>query len=125
MSINIVELDHVQVTVPWEKEDACKHFYGQILGLVEIQKPENLRVNGGAWYRIGMTEMHLSPEDAAGSNLESKRHICYVVHDLAAAEFELRQFGVEIIPDKQPILHWKRFYVRDPSGNRVEIAQRL
>ena len=55
----------------------------------------------------------------------SKRHICYTVVDLGEAEERFRQAGVEIIPDDLPIPGWRRFYVRDPGGNRLEIAQAL
>ena len=78
---------------------------------------------GGAWYRLGRIEIHLSVEDEAVSNPESKRHICYLVGDLGSAEAELKRAGVEILPDERPIKGWKRFYVRDPGGNRIEIAE--
>ena len=44
--------------------------------------------------------------------------------DLDAAEAAFRAAGVEIIADPEPVPQWKRFYVRDPGGNRVEVAQR-
>jgi hypothetical protein len=36
----------------------------------------------------------------------------------------MREADVEIIPDNQPIEGWRRFYVRDSGGNRIEIAER-
>jgi len=36
----------------------------------------------------------------------------------------MRAAAIEIIPDNQPIQGWRRFYVRDPGGNRIEIAER-
>jgi catechol 2,3-dioxygenase-like lactoylglutathione lyase family enzyme len=32
--------------------------------------------------------------------------------------------GIEIIPDERPIAGQPRFYVRDPGGNLIEIAQK-
>jgi catechol 2,3-dioxygenase-like lactoylglutathione lyase family enzyme len=64
-------------------------------------------------------------EDAAAGNNSSRRHICYLVADLAEARIRLSNAGVEIIPDNRPIPGWKRFYVRDPGANKIEIAQRL
>ena len=125
MALKLVEINHVQITVPSSVEEATKHFYGLILGLEEIPKPENLRKRGGAWYRHGSLEVHVSVEDGVTDNRASRRHICYVVNDLDAAERELSETDVEIIPDKQPTEGWKRFYVRDPGGNRIEIAQRV
>jgi catechol 2,3-dioxygenase-like lactoylglutathione lyase family enzyme len=124
MALEIVEINHVQITVPSSVEEATKHFYGLILGLEEIPKPENLRKRGGAWYRHGSLEVHVSVEDGVTDNRASRRHICYEVNDLDVAERELGEADVEIIPDKQPTKGWRRFYIRDPGGNRIEIAQR-
>ena len=115
------QLHHVNVTVPPELEAAAKHFYGVVMGMTEVPKPESSRGRGGAWYQLGTLQLHLSIEDAAASL--SKRHVCYTVPDLAEAEQEFRSAGVEILPDDQPTPGWSRFYVRDPGGNRLEIAE--
>ena len=115
-------VDHVNVTVPKSLEEAAKHFYGGVMGLQEVPKPESSRGRGGAWYQLGPVQLHLSIENVDGMPL-SKRHLCYIVADLAAAEERFRSAGVEIIPDDQPMSGWSRFYVRDPGGNRLEIAQ--
>ena len=125
MAIGIVEINHIQITVPRAAEDDSKRFYRDLLGLEEISKPGYLKARGGAWFRQGSVEVHLSVEDAAAQNSESRRHICYLVADLAESEMRLRNAGVEIIPDDRPIAGWKRFYVRDPGANKIEIAQRL
>ena len=115
-------IDHVNVTVPRSLEAAAKHFYGVVMGMREVPKPESSRGRGGAWYQLGPVQLHLSIEEGAGEHL-SKRHVCYTVQDLSEAEQRFRQAGVEILPDDQPIPGWRRFYVRDPGGNRLEIAQ--
>jgi len=113
------------MTVPTAVEEASKAFYGSVLGLEEIPKPDALRSRGGAWFRSGRIEFHLSVEDNASDNRSSRRHVCFIVADLKEAERTLLRAGVEIIPDKRPITGWRRFYVRDPGGNRVEIAERV
>jgi catechol 2,3-dioxygenase-like lactoylglutathione lyase family enzyme len=123
MTLEIVEMDHVNITLPRAMEEAAKHFYGVLLGLEEIPKPEETRGRGGAWYRLGGVQLHLSLEDSASDNQSSNRHVCYLVPDLARAEEHLREAGVEIIQDDRPVRRWSRFYVRDPGGNRIEIAQ--
>lgn len=123
MTIEITELNHVNVTVPKAIEEAAKHFYGVILGLKEVSKPEESRWRGGAWYQLGNVQLHLSREDGA-LNETSKRHVCYLVRDLTKAEAHFRATGVEVIPDDLPLSGWSRFYVRDPGGNRLEIAER-
>lgn len=116
-------LHHVNVTVPKSLEDAAKHFYGVVMGLQEVPKPGESRARGGAWYQLGPMQLHLSIEEPKGENCISKRHVCYTVSDLADAERRFRSAGVEIVPDDMPMPGWSRFYVRDPGGNRLEIAQ--
>ena len=116
-------IHHVNVTVPKSLEDAAKHFYGVVMGLEEVPKPESSRARGGAWYQLGPLQLHLSIETALGDDCMSKRHVCYTVSNLAEAEERFRKAGVEILPDDQPPPGWSRFYVRDPGGNRLEIAQ--
>jgi catechol 2,3-dioxygenase-like lactoylglutathione lyase family enzyme len=118
----VVALSHVNVTVPADVETAAKHFYGTVLGLREIPKPVGTRQNVGAWYEIGSVQLHLSVEEKV-TNAASDRHVCYVVADIAVAERRLRDSGTEIISDPRPIAGVKRFYVRDPGGNLIEITE--
>jgi catechol 2,3-dioxygenase-like lactoylglutathione lyase family enzyme len=118
-------LHHVNVTVPRSLEQAAKHFYGVVMGLQEVPKPESSRGRGGAWYQLDRLQLHLSLEDGLDENCISKRHVCYTVADLAEAEEQFRNAGVEILPDDLPTPGWSRFYVRDPGGNRLEIAQAI
>ena len=116
----VIALHHVNVTVPAELEAAAKDFYGTVLGLERIPKPLTSRQNG-AWYQIGNTQLHLSVEDE--ERPLSSRHVCFTVSDLSDAETKFRGAGVEIIPDPRPNPSSPRFYVRDPGGNQLEIAQ--
>jgi len=121
MTIGIIQLDHVNVVVPKPLEDEAKRFYGSVLGLKEISKPVELQGRGGAWYELGSVQLHLSAKvDADGPR---KGHVCYTVADVASAEDQLRTAGVEIIPDDQPVAGKPRFYIRDPGGNLIELAQ--
>jgi catechol 2,3-dioxygenase-like lactoylglutathione lyase family enzyme len=123
MAIGIIEIDHVNVIVPKTLEDAAKHFYGSVLGLKQIPKPAELQTRGGAWYELGSVQLHLSAKAEAVSS-QAKGHVCFRVSDVAFAEERLREEGVEIIPDDQPVAGKPRFYVRDPGGNLIEIAQK-
>lgn len=124
MPLDIIEINHVNVTVPRALEEAAKHFYAHVLGLREIAKPESSRGRGGAWFQHGALQLHLSIEDDAAAHHASKRHVCYLVRDLTDAERQLREAGVEIFADHHPVPGWRRFFARDPGGNRIEIAQR-
>lgn len=115
-------IDHIQVTYPSEVEDIMLFFYSKVLALTEIKKPETLKHDGGAWYILGNIQIHLSTEKNP-DNAASRRHICYLVNDLQGFKQHLQQYGVEIIPDRLPIPGINRFFLRDPAGNRIEIAE--
>ena len=117
----VTALHHVNVTAPAKLEAAAKHFYGVVIGLKQIPKPAASR-QSGAWYEIGETQLHLSVDDEARRQLSSG-HICFAVSDLSEAEQKFREAGAEIIPDPRPNPNSPRFYVRDPGGNLLEIAQ--
>ena len=118
----VTALHHVNVTVPPELEASTKDFYGAVLGLKQVPKPAASR-QSGAWYQIGATQLHLSVEvDAARG--QNSGHICFTVDDLDEAEKRFRAAGVEIIRDPRPSGP-PRFYVRDPGGNQLEIAQQV
>lgn len=117
----VTALHHVNVTVPADLETAAKTFYGVVLGLEQIPKPATSR-QSGAWYEIGQNQLHLSVEREANGGLRSG-HICFAISDLTEAEQKFRDAGVEIIADPRPNPNSPRFYVRDPGGNLLEIAQ--
>lgn len=116
----VTALHHVNVTVPAEREAAAKNFYGAVFGLKQVPKPAAAR-QSGAWYQIGENQLHLSVDDEPPSI--SSRHVCFTVDDLAETEKRFRDSNVEIIPDPRPIPGTRRFYVRDPGGNQLEIVQ--
>jgi len=122
----VVALDHVQITAPPSRAAATVAFYRDTLGMSEIAKPAPLARNGGAWFRIGANELHVSVEEIPEAhNTASRRHICYTVTDLAAARDALEARGIAIVDDRQPIPGLKRFYIHDPADNRIEIGERL
>ncbi|MEH1940035.1 MAG: VOC family protein [Nostoc sp.] len=113
---------HIQVTYPLEVEDAMLSFYSKVLGLTEIPRPEAIENDSGAWYSLGNIELHVSRENNA-NNQASRRHFCFQVANLNAFEEHLKGHGVEIIPDRRPLPGCVRFFLRDPGGNRIEIAE--
>jgi catechol 2,3-dioxygenase-like lactoylglutathione lyase family enzyme len=117
----ITAVDHVNITVPRPQEAECLAFYRNVLCLREVEKPPELKVRGGAWFQVGGTQVHISLEDQTGP--PSRRHVCFLIPDLAAAEAWMRKNGVVIEPgDKAEGL--ARFFIRDPAGNRIEIGQK-
>jgi len=122
MAIGIIQVNHVNVTVPAALEKAAKRFYGVVLGLKQLSKPEGTRQNMGAWYDLGGVQLHLSIEDGVQNDL-SDRHVCYQVADIGAARIQFETAAVKVIPDQRPVAGQSRFFVRDPGGNLIEITQ--
>ncbi len=121
MSLGILGIDHVQIAVPKALEDQCLAFYREVLQLPELEKPEPLKARGGAWFQVGPTQMHIGIDP--DTSPKSKRHICFLVGDLAEAKADILSHGATI--EEEGVAEGlRRFFVRDPAGNRIEIGQR-
>lgn len=120
----IIALDHVQVAAPRtpDAEEQARTFYGELLGLSEIEKPDILKPKGGVWFSLGKGELHVGIEDAFAP--ACKAHPALLVSDLSALRVRLEAIGVTIY-EAEPIPGVVRFYVHDPFGNRIELLERL
>ncbi len=119
----IIGLHHAQITIPIGAEDEARRFYCDLLGLLEIAKPESLRDRGGLWLQLGDRSVHLGVEDGVDRH-RTKAHLAYEVSDLSEVRQRLIAHGVEII-ESVPIPDHERFEFRDPFDNRVEMIQRV
>jgi catechol 2,3-dioxygenase-like lactoylglutathione lyase family enzyme len=120
--VKVTRLDHVQIAIPVGGEDAARRFYGELLGLAEMNKPEPLVGRGGAWFAGAGIDIHLGVEkDFRPSR---KAHIAVLVTSLEAARATLTAAGVAVTDDEVDI-GVDRFYADDPFGNRVEFVSDL
>ncbi len=121
MKIKFGRLDHVQVCIPRGTEARAREFYGGLLGLEEIEKPEVLKGNGGMWYGVADVQLHVGVEDAVAP---SKRHPAFEVEDVTGVRTYLEQSGVRTKdePDIPGVVH--RFSLFDPFGNRIELLEK-
>lgn len=95
-------------------EDEAREFYGRLLGLVEVDKPEPLRARGGVWFE----QLHIGVEsDFAPAR---KAHPALRVDDLDAVASRLSAAGRDVRWD-DALPGIRRFYTADPWGNRVEL----
>ena len=108
----------MQLAAPPGCEDAARAFFGDVIGLEEIPKPEALRERGGVWFRIGAQQLHIGAEpDFAPAR---KAHPAFAVERYDELLARLRAEGVEIAED-QAIPGVRRCYISDPWGNRIEL----
>jgi len=114
-------LDHVQVAAPPGCEREARGFYGRLLGLPELEKPEALRAGGGVWFGAGAQELHVGvAEDFTPA---TKAHPGLRV----GSEAELDALA-EVLVTAGADVHWddriagrRRFFTVDPWGNRIEV----
>ncbi|HLL15488.1 MAG TPA: VOC family protein [Pyrinomonadaceae bacterium] len=120
MKINFRRLDHVQLCIPPEAEGRAREFYGALLGLPEIEKPEPLRARGGLWFEIAGIQLHVGVERVQG---KSKRHPAFEVENIEAVRSYLEQSGVQT-RDEISLAGIKRFSFFDPFDNRIELLEK-
>jgi catechol 2,3-dioxygenase-like lactoylglutathione lyase family enzyme len=100
----------------------AKEFYGQVLGMTELPRPE-LPIPG-AWYECNGVQVHLIGDNEKMRDIPGVgAHIAVQVEDLEQAKAELTARGIafhELTPPPSmranPVL-----FVRDPDGNVVEL----
>jgi catechol 2,3-dioxygenase-like lactoylglutathione lyase family enzyme len=106
----ITGIDHVQVAAPPGCEAEARRFYGGVLGLEEIEKPDELKARGGVWFRCGAQQLHVGVQE--NFTPSSKAHPAFSVS------------GVGDLVDRLPEVtrDGPRVYTQDPWGNRLELV---
>ncbi|WP_246267351.1 glyoxalase [Nonomuraea typhae] len=102
-------MHHVQLAAPAGSEPQLREFYAGFLGLTEVPKPPELAARGGAWFRGEGVEVHLGIEE--DFRPARKAHPAFLVDELPEGEVDLLFPG------------YRRVYVTDPAGNRIELLQ--
>jgi catechol 2,3-dioxygenase-like lactoylglutathione lyase family enzyme len=120
MKINVKRLDHMQLCIPPGADERAREFYGGVLGLREIEKPEQLRERGGLWFEIADIQLHIGVES---DQSKSKRHPAFEVENIKGIRSYLEQSGVRT-KDETPLAGLERFSFFDPFDNRIEFLER-
>lgn len=121
-TIRITGVDHIQIAVPPELEDAAIAFYGGTLGLKRLPKPEGTGNTRGAWFDAGNVQLHIGIQEGEFKPA-TKAHPGLLVEDLEAARKALEDAGAKTKPGSD-IPGFKRFFTEDPAGNRLEFLQK-
>lgn len=97
-------------------EDDARAFYGDRLGLTEVAKPAPLAARGGVWFERGALRVHLGVEEPFQP--ARKAHPAFEVADIDALAARL-----DVVRWNDDLPGYRRFYTKDPFGNRIEILQ--
>jgi catechol 2,3-dioxygenase-like lactoylglutathione lyase family enzyme len=117
----LIKLDHVQLAAPPGCEADARRFFGELLGLDELEKPEPLRSRGGVWFALSDGgQLHVGVEEPFAP--AEKAHPAF---RLTAAELDELAKRLEAAGER---VEWddslpgvRRFYTADPWGNRLEL----
>jgi catechol 2,3-dioxygenase-like lactoylglutathione lyase family enzyme len=118
--MTVTGIDHVQVAAPAGSEAEARAFYGDLLGMDELPKPEALLARGGCWFAAGVQELHVGIEDPFKA--ARKAHPSFLVTDLDDVAERLSAAGFAVAYDDL-IPGTRRFETADPFGNRLEFRQ--
>ena len=91
-------IDHVQLAAPPGCEAEARRFFGEVLGLRELEKPEPLRSRGGVWFRVGAQELHIGVEHHFAP--ARKGHPAFQVSGYDELLARLHDAGIEIDEDE-------------------------
>ena len=116
----MIELDHVQLAAPPECEADARRFFGELLGMTEIEKPEPLRARGGVWFELGERQLHIGVEDPFSPSRRAHPAFRVPAAELDGLANRLAAAGEKVEWD-DALPDVRRFYTADPWGNRVEI----
>jgi catechol 2,3-dioxygenase-like lactoylglutathione lyase family enzyme len=124
-----MRLHHVQVACPPGGEDAARRFYGEGLGMTEVDKPADLAARGGCWFRAYddtgavAAELHVGVEDPFAP--ARKAHPAFIAEslgDLDVVATRLRDLGFEVDESQRDSFPGHtRLHTFDGHGNRVEV----
>ncbi|HYO29365.1 MAG TPA: VOC family protein [Thermomicrobiales bacterium] len=116
-------LQHASVPMPPSGSADARRFYGDALGMREIQPPSSLQRMNLVWFGAGDggDEVHCFADETLGPNTPGQ-HLCLEVDDLEAYRTRLAEHGVAV-EETQAIPNRPRFFVHDPFGNRIELTQ--
>jgi catechol 2,3-dioxygenase-like lactoylglutathione lyase family enzyme len=117
----LLGLDHVQLAAPAGCEPDARRFYGELLGLEELEKPAALAARGGAWFGCGGQQLHVGVEAEFAPARQA--HPALRVESGAALERLADRLAAGGAPVRwdDAIPGVRRFYTADPFGNRLEL----
>ena len=118
--MSVIAIDHVQISAPAACEEEARRFYGGLLGMAEIPKPEAIRARGGCWFSAGAQELHIGVEEPFAP--AGKAHPSLVGSDLDELRHRFRSAGV-VFEEDAKIAGVERMFVHDPFGNRLELRR--
>jgi catechol 2,3-dioxygenase-like lactoylglutathione lyase family enzyme len=118
--MKVYAIDHIQLAMPPNQEEQARAFYREVLGLAETPKPSELAKRGGVWFAQGSLRIHLGVD--YDFRPAKKAHPALLVSGLEELIQCCEQAGFPVVTD-EPLEGYRRVYVADPFGNRIELME--
>ena len=115
-------IHHVLVAALPGSEDEARRYYGEVLGLKELERPESLTSKSMCWFELGNGQhLHVGPEFPFQP--ARKAHPAFLVDRFDEFRQCLLDHAAEVVDDTDnPGV--RRFFSYDPFGNRLEFVER-
>jgi catechol 2,3-dioxygenase-like lactoylglutathione lyase family enzyme len=111
----------VQLAAPPGCETEARRFFGELLGLDELEKPEPLRSRGGTWFALGDgRQLHVGVDREFAPARKAHPAFRLPAHQLEELARRLEAAGERVEWDDS-LPGVRRFYTADPWGNRLEL----
>ncbi|MCI0392104.1 MAG: glyoxalase [Acidobacteria bacterium] len=118
--MKVYAIEHVQLAMPPNGEESARSFYVSVLGLTEKPKPPRLAERGGVWFEHEALKIHLGVE--SDFRPAKKAHPALLVTGLDELIGRCERAGAPVFWD-EPLEGFRRAYVNDPFGNRIELME--
>ena len=109
--------------IPPGGEAQARKFYGDLLGMAEVDKPALLRARGGFWMQAGNRQLHIGVEEPGVNRSATRAHVAYEVTKLDAWRRKLEQ-PASSSRTAIAFRGFRRVELRNPFGNRIELVER-
>jgi len=118
--MKVYAIEHVQLAMPPNGEESARAFYVGVLGLTERPKPPRLAERGGVWFEQEGLKIHLGVQSDFRPAM--KAHPALLVAGLDELIRRCEEAGAPVDRD-EPLDGFRRAYVNDPFGNRIELME--
>ncbi len=113
--MTILGIDHVQITVPRDRETEVRHFYETVLELPAVTGPRTIPAAVLCFALDEATQLHVVLEDNP-FRPPLNDHFAVAVEDVDAVKRRLTDHNVGYTGREH-------IFVQDPFGNRIEILK--
>ncbi len=131
MKMELLRLDHYNISAPLGSEEKIRWFYGTVLELKEMNRPGNLDESYASirfktfdfYIHIALSDKFVKPpEDFVNYRLRGN-HLAIEVKNIAHIRNKFNEANVRMILNAAPIPNCERIFAFDPFGNCFEFLE--